>query len=204
MPVATPTLRTKRLCLRPFVETDAAAIYDLHSNPRVMRYWDAPTWTERARATRFLEVCQELERDGSGARLAIERADNGTFIGWCGLAKWNPDYRSVRLGYCLGEVAWGHGFATEAVGAMLQWAFDTFDLHRVQAEADTRNAASGRVLEKLGFVLEGTLREDCIVDGELSDSWVYGLLRREWRPTEIAAHRTSLDHTGSTSAAPSR
>jgi len=50
----------------------------------------------------------------------------------------------------------------------------------VQAEADTRNAASARVLEKLGFVLEGTLREDCVVNGEVSDSWVYGLLRREW------------------------
>jgi RimJ/RimL family protein N-acetyltransferase len=51
---------------------------------------------------------------------------------------------------------------------------------RVQAETDTRNTASSRVLEKLHFVREGTLREDCIVDGEVSDSWVYGLLRRDW------------------------
>ena len=63
---------------------------------------------------------------------------------------------------------------------MLQWAFDTLDLNRVQAETDTRNVASARVLEKLGFVREGTLREDCVVDGDVSDSWVYGLLRREW------------------------
>ena len=49
------------------------------------------------------------------------------------------------------------------------------------AATDTRNHASARVLEKLGFVREGTLREDCVVDGELSDSWVFGLLRREWR-----------------------
>jgi len=61
-------------------------------------------------------------------------------------------------------------------------AFDTLDLNRVQAETDTRNTASSRVLEKLRFVREGTLREDCIVDGEVSDSWVYGLLRREWEP----------------------
>lgn len=54
------------------------------------------------------------------------------------------------------------------------------ELNRVQSEADTRNAASARVLEKLGFLREGTLRENCIVDGEVSDSWVYGLLRREW------------------------
>jgi [ribosomal protein S5]-alanine N-acetyltransferase len=64
--------------------------------------------------------------------------------------------------------------------------FDTLDLNRVQAEADTRNAASARVLEKLGFVREGTLREDCVVNGDVSDSWVYGLLRREWKRSSDA------------------
>ena len=60
----------------------------------------------------------------------------------------------------------------------------TLDLNRVQPEADTRNAASGRVLEKLGFLREGTLRENCIVDGDVSDSWIYGLLRREWEQVQ--------------------
>ena len=84
------------------------------------------------------------------------------------------------IGYCLDDTAWGQGFATEAAGAVLQWAFGTLDLNRVQSGADTRNRASERVLEKLGFVREGTLREDCIVNGEVSDDSVYGLLRREW------------------------
>jgi RimJ/RimL family protein N-acetyltransferase len=87
------------------------------------------------------------------------------------------------LGYCFTEASWGHGYATEAARALLRWAFDTLDLNRVQAEADTRNIASARVLEKLGFVREGTLREDCVVNGEVSDSWVFGLLRREWQPS---------------------
>ncbi|WP_258060242.1 MULTISPECIES: GNAT family N-acetyltransferase [unclassified Arthrobacter] len=56
----------------------------------------------------------------------------------------------------------------------------TLDLNRVQGETDTRNIASARVLEKLGFLREGELREDCIVNGEVSDSWIYGLLRRDW------------------------
>jgi RimJ/RimL family protein N-acetyltransferase len=97
---------------------------------------------------------------------------------------WNPDFRSASLGYCLFQSAWGSGYATEAAHALLRWAFDTLDLNRVQAEADTRNLASARVLEKLGFVHEGTLREDCIVDGDVSDSWVFGLLRRDWQPSE--------------------
>ena len=179
----TPTLHTTRLRLRPFTGADADALFALHSNARVLRYWDTPPWSEPARAEAFIAKCRQLEEEGSGARLAIERSSDGVFVGWCGLTSWNPDYRSASLGYCLGEAAWGHGYATEAAGALLQWAFDTLDLNRVQAEADTRNAASARVLEKLGFVHEGTLREDCIVNGDVSDSWVYGLLRREWRPS---------------------
>jgi RimJ/RimL family protein N-acetyltransferase/ribosomal protein S18 acetylase RimI-like enzyme len=184
MSLPTPTLRTARLLLRPFTEADTAAIFALHSSPRVLRYWDAPPWIERARAERFIAVCKQIEQEGSGARLAIERTADGVFIGWCCLVKWNPDYRSATMGYCLDDAAWGQGFATEAAGSMLQWGFDTLQLNRVQAETDTRNAASARVLEKLGFVREGTLREDCIVNGEASDSWVYGLLRRQWKPLQ--------------------
>lgn len=181
MPLPTPTLYTERLCLRPFTDADADPLFALQSNAYVLRYWDSPPWTEPARAARFIAACRQLAEDGAGARVAMERISDGAFIGWCALTQWNPDFRSASLGYCLDDAAWGHGYATEAARALLQWAFDTLDLNRVQAEADTRNPASGRVLEKLGFVLEGTLREDCIVNGDVSDSWVYGLLRREWQ-----------------------
>lgn len=184
MSLPTPTLHTARLRLRAFTKADTDAIFALQSNPRVLLYWDSPPWKTRAQAERFIEVCGRIEQEGSGARLAIERAADGVFIGWCCLIQWNRDYRSAKIGYCLNEVAWHQGFATEAAGAVLQWAFDTLDLNRVQAETDTRNTASSRVLEKLGFVREGTLREDCIVDGEISDSWVYGLLGREWKPLQ--------------------
>ena len=147
----------------------------------MLRYWDSPPWSDRSRAERFIAACRQIAEEGSGARLAMDRGPGEAFLGWCGVTRYNPDYRSASLGYCLDEPAWGHGYATEAAGALLQWAFDTLDLNRVQAETDTRNGASARVLEKLGFVREGTLREDCVVNGDVSDSWVYGLLRREWR-----------------------
>ena len=184
--LVTPTLHTARLRLRPFVDADAGALFAMHSNTSVMRYWDSPPWTAPARAERFLVRCRTMADEGSGARVAIDRASDGAFVGWCGLTSWNPDYRSASLGYCLDEAMWGHGFGTEAAHALLRWAFDTLDLNRVQAEADTRNVASARILEKVGFVREGTLREDCVVNGDVSDSWVYGLLRREWQPSAVA------------------
>lgn len=181
MLLPTPTLSTARLRLRPFAEGDKEDLFAMQSNARVLRYWDAPPWRERAQADRFISMGRQMEQEGTGARLAIERLTDDQFVGWCSLSQWNPSYRSARMGYCLAEAAWGKGFATEAATALLEWAFDTLDLNRVQAETDTRNTASSRVLEKLGFVREGTLREDCIVDGDVSDSWVYGLLRREWK-----------------------
>jgi len=178
----TPTLRTERLQLRPITGSDAKALYATHGDAFILRYWDAPPWTDRARADRFVEASHAMAADGTGARLAIERLADGAFLGWCSVSRWNPDFRSAALGYCLHDSAWGHGYATEAARALLRWAFDAMDLNRVQAETDTRNDASARVLEKLGFLREGTLREDCIVNGEVSDSWVFGLLRAQWDP----------------------
>ncbi|QIG45189.1 GNAT family N-acetyltransferase [Nocardioides anomalus] len=175
----TPTLRSERLVLRPFADADGDDLYALQSDAEVLRYWDAPPWTDRSRVERFLATCRSVAEDGTGARLVLESSSGG-FLGWCALNGWNPTYRSASITYCLTRSAWGHGYATEAGRALLRWAFSTLDLNRVQAEADTRNAASRRVLEKLGFTLEGTLREDCVVDGVESDSWVFGLLRREW------------------------
>lgn len=177
----TPALQTERLRLRAFEDADADDLFALHSNAYVLRYWDSPPWSERARAEKFIAACRQMELEGTGARLAVDRVADGAFIGWCSLSGWNSVYRSASLGYCFGDAVWGHGYATEAARALLGWAFEALDLNRVQAEADTRNVASGRVLEKLGFLREGTLREDCVVNGEVSDSWVYGLLRREWR-----------------------
>jgi [ribosomal protein S5]-alanine N-acetyltransferase len=182
MSLLTPTLHTTRLLLQPFTEADADAIYTLMTSAHVLRYWDAPPWSERARAERFIAGCKKMEQEGSGVRLALERNTDGVFIGWCSLMNWNPDYRTAMIGYCLDDKAWGQGFATEAAGAVLQWAFD---INRVESGADTRNRASERVLEKLGFVREGVRRESCIVNGEVSDDSVYGLLRREWKRKNI-------------------
>ena len=179
MPLTTPTLRTERLLLRPFDERDRDDIYALQSDAHVLRFWDSPPWTDPARADQFLARCRTIAEEDHGVRVAIERADDATFLGWCTLLDWNPTYRSAKTGYCLAQEAWGHGYATEAAGALLDWAYAELDLNRVQAEVDTRNPASAHVLEKLGFVLEGTLREDCIVDDVVSDSWIYGLLPRD-------------------------
>jgi RimJ/RimL family protein N-acetyltransferase len=192
MSLSTPSFKTARLLLRPFAERDAEAIYSLQSNVRVLRYWDSTPWTEHVRADAFIAECRKMEEDGSGARFAIETRANRVIVGWCSMFRWNPIYRSLGIGYCFDEPAWGKGYTTEAVHAMLEWAYGALDLNGVEAELDTRNAASARVLENLGFEREGLKREDCIVSGKVSDTWIYGLLRRDWEVDEAARRGAGL------------
>ena len=180
MALLSPTLTTARLVLRPFRDADRREVFELHSNARVMRYWDSAPWRDETQADRFLARCRALSDNEAGARVAVERRDTGRFIGWIGLQHWDHDNRSANLGYVFAEHAWGQGYATEAGRALLEWGFDVMDLNRVSAQTDTRNEASARVLTKIGFTLEGILRENVIVDGEVSDDATYSLLRREW------------------------
>jgi RimJ/RimL family protein N-acetyltransferase len=112
MSLPTPTLHTARLRLRPFSDADADALFALHSSAYVMRYWDTPSWSERVRAEKFITACRQMAEEGIGTRLAVARVSDGAFIGWCSLARWNPDYRSASMGYCLDDAAWGCGHAT--------------------------------------------------------------------------------------------
>lgn len=180
MSLPAPTLHTDRLRLRPFGDADGEDLYALQSNARVLRYWDSPPWTDRSRVAQFLAECRQMSESGTGVRIAVTRRSDDGFIGWCTFNSWNPTFRSASLGYCFVEAAWGRGYAPESADALLTWAYANLNLNRVQAETDTRNLGSARVLEKLGFLREGTLRQDCIVNGDVSDSWVYGLLRSDW------------------------
>jgi Acetyltransferases, including N-acetylases of ribosomal proteins len=92
------------------------------------------------------------------------------------------DYRrsTAEVGYWLVLATQGHGYATEAVGRLLSYAFDTLDLSRIEATVDAPNDPSVGVLESLGFTHEGTRPEARVFDGERVDVYDYGLLADEW------------------------
>jgi RimJ/RimL family protein N-acetyltransferase len=180
-----PTLTTERLVLRGFTSADAAELFRLQSDAEAMKYWDSSPWNQREQATRFIEHSRSAAEEGRTLNLAVDLASEGRFLGWCTFASYDPDFQTSELGYSFLPENWGRGYATEAAAALFKWAYSTLDLDRVQSEVDTRNPASARVLEKLGFTLEGTLRQNCIVDGVTSDSWMYSILRREWAEQSV-------------------
>jgi len=174
-----PRLETARLVLRTFTDDDLAAVFALRSDPQVMRYGADAPWRSVDEAVAYLERDRRERADGQVLRLAAERRDDGVVVGSCALFEFEHACRRAEIGYSLLPAAWGRGYAQEMVGRLLDHAFGALALNRVEADVDPRNEASTRLLERLGFRREGLLRERWIVDGEVSDSLIYGLLAAE-------------------------
>jgi RimJ/RimL family protein N-acetyltransferase len=96
MSLPTPTLHTTRLRLRPFDETDAHDLFALHSNAHVLRFWDAPPWSEHVRAARFITACRQMAEEGTGARLAVDRVSDSWVYGLI-RREWRPPYPPVAV-----------------------------------------------------------------------------------------------------------
>ncbi len=116
----------------------------------------------------------------SGMRLGIEHKASGKLIGTCSLFNIDLGCRRAEIGYILSPTFWRQGLMSEALDAVLAYAFETRNFNRLEADIDPRNIASAKSLERLGFQQEGLLRERWVVDGEVSDSALYGLLQRDW------------------------
>ncbi len=175
------TLQTARLTLRPMALQDADAVYAMRSDPVVQRYGSHVPWTDPQAAVDYIQRNIEEMAAGTHVQFAIVRRADAAVIGTCTLYALDAQCRRADIGYVLLPSEWGQGYANEANVALLDWGFEHLDLNRVEADIDPRNAASARALERLGFVREGHLRERWIVGGEVGDSWMYGLLAREWK-----------------------
>ena len=177
-------LRTPRLVLRRFSADDAEAFAAYRSVPEVARFqsWDAPYPVDRAR--RMIEWLGEHHPDEPGEwyQIAIaEREAPDVLIGDCGFRPRAEEPLVVDIGFTLGPSAQGRGYATEAVGELLRYLFDDRGKHKVCADCDTRNDRSWRLLERLGFTREGTLRAGYRDGDRWSDEHLYGFLATEWR-----------------------
>jgi len=174
-------LTADRVNLRRLTDSDTKALFAMFSHPEVMRYWSRPAMTEMAQAEALVQQIQTDYETGSSLPLAIERSSDHAFVGNCTLHHFHETSRRAEMGYALARPFWGQGYMHEALRALLTYAFEPLDLNRLEADIDPRNVSSARSLERLGFRKEGHLRERWIVNGEVSDTGFYGLLRSEWR-----------------------
>jgi RimJ/RimL family protein N-acetyltransferase len=163
--------------LRWLTEQDVPALFAIFSDPVVVRYWSHAPFTELDAAKKLLTDIHQLSGEGTLYEWGIALSATDEVIGTCTLASIDRRHRRAEIGFALAARAWGHGYAREAVARLIEHAFGTLDLHRLEADVDPRNEASLRLLERLGFVREGYLRERYHVNGEIQDSVLLGLLR---------------------------
>jgi len=165
--------------LRRLLAADAPALFRMFSDAEAMRYWSRPPFARLEEAEEL--VTRARLAGGEGRSLVLGLDLDGAAIGTCVLHSFEQQYRRAEVGYRLGREYWGRGLMSEALTALIQFAFDELELIRLEADTDPRNTASIRLLERMGFVQEGLLRRRWIVEGEVSDAALFGLLVEDWR-----------------------
>ena len=176
-------LAAARVTLRRFQLRDLEAFVAYRSSARVARFqsWDAPY--PRVAGERFVReiMAQHPDTPGEWFQFAVVLRSTGELAGDCAARPLADDPRQCEIGFTIAPEHQGHGYATEAARRLLGYLFAARGKHRVMACCDARNAASARVLERLGMRREGHLRESTWAKGEWTDDLLYAVLDREWQ-----------------------
>jgi ribosomal-protein-alanine N-acetyltransferase len=175
-----PTLKTSRLVLRPFRKDDAASVQRLAGEWEIAdTTLNIPHPYENGLAEQWIETHEPGYEAEKLAAFAVVLRDRQQLIGAVSL-KVDRDLNRADLGYWIGKPFWNLGYAAEAARAVIAAGFDEMGLNRICAFHFARNPSSGRVMEKLGMLLEGTARQHTMKWGKYEDLVSYGILREDW------------------------
>lgn len=145
-----PTLNTERVILRGFTESDALPLYEILSEPGVLRYFPSSDPPSLDRVSKIINRHRRhWDELGYGWWAAADRAD-GTLIGWCGLG-FLEETEETEIKYLFKSSHWGRGIATEAAAVCVDYAFRKVNLQEIIGLTHPENIASQRVLEKIGL-----------------------------------------------------
>ena len=162
-----PKLENKKLILRKFSLKDINDLLEL-KNRRVKNKRDAEKFIKNSvsKTNFYLAVFLKEENKVIG------------HVELCHLDWW--DFDAGEIAYHFNKKYWGQGYATESARLLINYCFKKLKLHKVYADTDQNNLASQRVLAKLGFKLEGRIRDRRKIKGKWVDEFAYGLLKKEW------------------------
>jgi RimJ/RimL family protein N-acetyltransferase len=175
------SIRTERLLIRPFRESDIDAYLARRSDPDVARYqdWELPYSRERAERVVKHQMTLAGPEEGEWWMAIVCDPDSGVVFGDVG-AELSWQGRTAEVGYTFAKEHWGRGYAVEAVEALVEHLFEVIEVTRVCGMLHPDNPASAMVLERTGFLFEGHTRSSFWVGDELSDDWIYGMTRPDW------------------------
>ncbi len=174
-------IKTSRLLIRSFARDDAQGLFERRNQPEVAAYqnWTLPFSLERAK-----EIAAENAAIGGPTNenwwmAAVCHPDSGEVFGDLALHL-TQEARTAEVGYTFSREHWGKGYAAEALGALVEYLFEDLGVTRVFGMLHPDNPASAMVMERNGFLFEGHTRSSFWLNDEVSDDWIYGLLRPDW------------------------
>ena len=186
-------LRSDRLLLREPADQDISDIFEIYSNPEVMLYFDDRyAFKDIAEAEQMISGYNQAIHDMNGMRWGIVLKESGKLIGTCGFHAISDYHKRIEIGYDLNRDYWGKGIMSEALSLIIDYAFGNSDVNRIEAFVEPPNKASLALLGKLGFCMEGTLREHEMCRGNLIDIQVLSLLKKEWKMTDERTQQESI------------
>lgn len=174
-----PTISTPRLRLRWTDAQDIDDLFHVFSDPQATRYWSHATFASRDDASIYLEAMHRGFERGESFQWGVALAGSGQLIGTCTLANIDMVHGRAEVGFIIARSHWGHRYGREVLGALLDHAFNSLGLRRLEADIDPRNQIALQTLEAVGFKREGYLRQRWQLKGETQDSILLGLLDNE-------------------------
>lgn len=174
-----PTLRTKRLSLRPMHPIDAEDMFSYAQREDVTRFllWSPHPSVSYTRD--YLRYIQSRYALGDFYDWAIIELESRRMIGTCGFTHINTDNNSGEIGYVLNPDFWGRGYAVEAARCVMEFGYRELDLHRIEARFMKGNEQSLRVMEKLGMEFEGYHVDEIFVKGSYRTVGICAAVRRD-------------------------
>ena len=173
-----PGINTARLDLREIQQEDTESIYKLLSIPEVIKHDSFELFTDIEQAEEVLESLKDEYKQQRAIFWGIHLKEQAELIGFCKCKLEIPKVRA-GFGYSLRHDYWNMGIMTETLGSIIDFTFNTMDVNRIEATVATQNKASLRVLEKLGFIKEGVLRQRSCFRGRYHDMVMLSLLKAE-------------------------
>ncbi|RYF22675.1 MAG: N-acetyltransferase [Flavobacteriales bacterium] len=170
-------MKTEHLLLRTIAQTDLSHVFEGLSNPQVIKYYGV-NYTSLKDTEEQMQWFANLEVEETGKWWAICDKDNASFYGAIGINNYSELHQKAELGFWLLPAYWGKGFVREAANAVLNYCFKTLNLHRVEAFVESENSNSKSVLSKLGFELEGVMKDCEIKNGQFISLAIFAKFNR--------------------------
>jgi [ribosomal protein S5]-alanine N-acetyltransferase len=172
-------LESDRLLLRQITNDDVQEVFELRSDPEMMKYIPRPLLTHRDEALAHIKMITDKIENNEGINWAVTLKGNKKLLGVFGLYRIQWEHFRAEIGYMLLPEYQGKGITTEAISLLIDYGFNEMKMHSLEAVIDPRNTASARVLEKSKFRKEAHFIENECYDGVFRDTAIYSLLQKD-------------------------